>query len=173
MMNKCVFLDRDGVLNEDCADYVYRRADCHIPEGVAEALSLLKAAGYLLIVITNQAGIAKRLYTRSEVQDIFDFIQESTGHHLHALYFCPHHPQYDTQSLLRKPDSLMIEKAMAKYQIDPAQSWMVGDAERDVLAGQKAGVRTIHITTLSNSPAEKSVNSLLEAARYILSNEYE
>jgi len=160
-------------LNEDCADYVYRRADCHIPEGVAEALSLLKAAGYLLIVITNQAGIAKRLYTRSEVQDIFDFIQESTGHHLHALYFCPHHPQYDTQSLLRKPDSLMIEKAMAKYQIDPAQSWMVGDAERDVLAGQKAGVRTIHITTLSNSPAEKSVNSLLEAARYILSNEYE
>jgi D-glycero-D-manno-heptose 1,7-bisphosphate phosphatase len=74
--NKCVFLDRDGVLNEDCPDYLYTLEALVIPEGVAEALKLLKNAGYLLIVITNQAGIAKGLYTADNVYAIHEAMQE-------------------------------------------------------------------------------------------------
>jgi D-glycero-D-manno-heptose 1,7-bisphosphate phosphatase len=169
MMNKCVFLDRDGVLNDDRADYVYRLEDCIVPEGVAEALQALKKAGYLLIVVTNQAGIAKGLYTSHEVRAIFEYLQSVSGNVLDDLFYCPHHPQYDSASLLRKPDSLMLEKAMAKYRIDPALSWMVGDAERDVLAGKKAGVRTIHITSHPSSLADQTAANLKEAAQFILS----
>ena len=66
------------------------------------------------------------------------------------------------------PEQDRVDLARGRHQIDPAQSWMVGDAERDVLAGHKAGVRTIHITNQPHSPAEKTVTSLLEAAQYIL-----
>lgn len=169
-MNKCVFLDRDGVLNVDRSDYVYRLEDCIVPVGVPEALQQLKRAGYRLIVITNQAGIAKGLYTRQEVRAIFDYLQEISGNALDDLFYCPHHPQYDSESLLRKPDSLMIEKAMAKHHLDPALSWMVGDAERDVLAGKKAGVRTIQITGNADSRADLTAPDLKEAARLILNS---
>jgi D-glycero-D-manno-heptose 1,7-bisphosphate phosphatase len=169
-MNKCVFLDRDGVLNVDRSDYVYRLEDCIVPEGVAEALNELKRADYRLIVITNQAGIAKGLYTRQEVKAIFDYLQQISGNALDDLFYCPHHPQYDSESLRRKPDSLMIEKAMAKYQIDPALSWMVGDAERDVLAGKKAGVRTIRITGNPYSRADFTAPDLRKATQLILNS---
>ena len=167
-MRKCVFLDRDGVLNEDRVDYVYRVEDCIVPEGAVEALRQLKAAGFLLIVVTNQSGIAKGIYTRHDVWAIHNYLQQLSGGALDGLYYCPFHPQYDTESLLRKPESLMLEKAMAKYGIDVAQSWLVGDAGRDILAGNKAGVRTIQITPLPDSLAEVTVGSLREAAAYIL-----
>ncbi len=152
MTTKCVFLDRDGVLNEDPVNYyLHRPEDMKIPEGVIEGLRRIKEAGYLLIVITNQAGIAKGLYTRQDVRRVHDHFQSLCGHLLDDIYFCPHHPDYTTNSLLRKPDSLMIEKAMAKYGINPAISWMVGDSERDVQAGQKAGVNTIYLNTDKNT----------------------
>ena len=169
-MAPCVFLDRDGVLNEDRVDYVYRMEDLVIPEGVVDALWQLKQRGYLLIVITNQSGIAKGLYGRAEVETIHEHLQFLSGNALDALYFCPYHPAYDTASLRRKPDSLMLEKAIARYHVDVARSWMVGDAERDVLAGQKAGVRTIQVTANVHSRAEKTVANLREAAEYILGN---
>jgi D-glycero-D-manno-heptose 1,7-bisphosphate phosphatase len=170
-MNKCVFLDRDGVLNEDRVDYVYRMDDLIVPEGVADALQLLKQAGYMLIVITNQSGIAKGLYTAKEVEMVHQHLQEVSGHALDALYYSRFHPQYDSESLTRKPGSLMIERAMARHGIDPAQSWMVGDAERDVMAGKNAGLRTIQITTKPTSLADKTAGNLLEAAQYILSHQ--
>lgn len=146
MKNKCIFLDRDGVLNEDCSDYVYKIEDVAIPTGVIEGLQKLKAAGFLLIVVTNQAGIAKGLYERADVWKCHAYFQEQCGHLLDDLYFCPHHPDYTSRSLLRKPGSLMLEKAIAKYNIDPSQSWMIGDRHRDVEAGQRIGVKTIQIT---------------------------
>lgn len=168
-MNKCIFLDRDGVLNKEIGDYVYRTEDLIIPDGTAEALRYLKEAGYLLIVITNQAGIAKGLYTRNDVRKCHEYIQQQVGHVLDDLYFCPHHPSYSTASLLRKPDSLMLEKAIAKYQIDTSASWMIGDALRDVQAGKKAGVRTIHLTdTPAHSVGDFALNTLLEAAELVL-----
>ncbi len=150
MRAKCVFLDRDGVLNEEPASYyLYRPEDVQVPTGVIEGLRRMKEADYLLIVITNQAGVAKGLYGRQDVLRVHDHFQSLCGGLLDDIYFCPHHPDHSTNSLLRKPDSLMIEKAMAKYNIDPATSWMIGDRERDVQAGQKAGLCTIY---LGNNP---------------------
>ena len=79
MKQKCIFLDRDGVLNVDRVDYVYRMEDFIIPPGVGEALKALKEAGYLLIIITNQSGIAKGIYRREDVYMIHQAIQDGTG----------------------------------------------------------------------------------------------
>lgn len=167
--NKCVFLDRDGVLNEDCPDYLYKLEELVIPEGVAEALRLLKEAGYLLIVITNQAGIAKGLYTAENVYAIHEAMQNVSNNTLDDLYFSPYHPAYSGNSLSRKPGSLLIEKAMAKYDIDPAQSWMIGDRDRDMEAGKNVGLKTVHIIPhAEESTGDYAAVNLLEAARLIL-----
>ncbi len=167
---KCVFLDRDGVLNTDEEYYTFRAEDVFLIEGVAEALKKLKEAGYLLIVITNQAGIAQNMYGPSEVKEVHRLIEERSGVTLDDLYFSPHHPNHSSRSLRRKPDSLMIEKAMAKYNIDPAASWMIGDRLSDVLAGRKAGVRSIFIGTRETEGdlGDFQAKDLREAAEIIL-----
>ena len=106
-------MDRDGVLNVDRVDYVYRMEDFIIPKGVPEASIALKEAGYLLVVITNQSGIAKGLYERKHVFAIHEAIQKACGGVLDDLYFCPYHENFDSRSLTRKPGSLLIEKAAA------------------------------------------------------------
>lgn len=169
-MNKCIFLDRDGVLNEDRTDYVYRIEDFIIPAGVPEALRSLKDAGYLLIVITNQAGIARGLYTRADVMTCYNYLQDQCGQLIDDIYYCPHHPKYDTESLTRKPGSLMLEKAMAKYNIEADESWMIGDAIRDMQAGRRVGVRTVRIAhaPIPSTDYDGCVSSLLEASRFVL-----
>lgn len=168
-MNKCIFLDRDGVLNVDRVDYVYRIEDLIIPDGTIEAIQRMKKAGYLLIVITNQSGIAKGIYTREDVLKCHEYFQEQCGHLLDDLYFCPHHENFNSASLTRKPNSLMIEKAIAKYNIDRETSWMIGDAHRDIKAGQRAGIKTIHLT---EKPEESfsviTTTTLLEASKIIV-----
>jgi D-glycero-D-manno-heptose 1,7-bisphosphate phosphatase len=171
MSQKCIFLDRDGVLNVDRVDYVYRMEEFIIPNGVVEALQNLKKAGYLLVVITNQSGIAKGIYQRKDVQLIHEALQEASGSALDDLYFCPYHENYDSASLTRKPGSLLIEKAAAKYHVDMSASWMVGDHERDVLAGTRAGLRTIRICPSNTiSTATHLVQDLLEASKIILND---
>jgi D-glycero-D-manno-heptose 1,7-bisphosphate phosphatase len=168
-MKKCIFLDRDGVLNEEQHDYISRKEDFIIKKGVAEGLSLLKKAGYLLIVVTNQAGISKGIYTENLVKDFHEILQNDCGGIIDDLYFSKHHPNYTSNSLLRKPDSLMLEKAMAKHKIDSKQSFIIGDAERDIKAGKKAGVQTIHITGGKEGTdlADWQFGSLLEASHFI------
>lgn len=170
MSNKCVFLDRDGVLNVDRVDYVYHLGHFIIPEGVVEALKALKEAGYKLIVITNQSGIAKGIYERKDVQLIHDALQEASGGALDDLYYCPYHELHDSASLTRKPGSLLIEKAAAKYEVDMSQSYMVGDHERDILAGMRAGLQTIRIAE-EGTPTQATflVKNLLAASNIILS----
>ncbi len=141
-LKPCVFLDRDGVLNEERGEYTYRLEDFKISPGVKDSLVKMKDAGYLLVVITNQAGIAKGIYTEKDVMDCHNYLQNEIGNLIDDIYISPHHP-VTTESLLRKPDSLMIEKAIAKHKIDPAQSWLIGDSERDVRAAHKAGVKAI------------------------------
>lgn len=168
---KCIFLDRDGVLNEELGDYLHRPEDLIIPEGVVEGLQLLKKAGYLLIVITNQAGIAKGLYNAEVVYTIHEKMQEASGNALDDIYFSPYHEAFSGKSLSRKPGSLLLEKAIAKYNIDLAQSWMIGDRARDMEAGYKAGVKTIHIIQENEiSAGDFAAVNLLEAAKIVLSS---
>lgn len=170
-MKKCVFLDRDGVLNQDLDGYLFKPELLEFPEGVKEGLQRLKKAGYLLIVITNQAGIAKGLYTSAEVNAIHSKMNEEYGGVLDDLYFAPDHDDHSTRSLSRKPGSLMIERAMAKYNIDPTVSWMIGDHERDIEAGIKAGVQTILIGKADrNTKANFKVACFPEAVAAILEN---
>ncbi|MBE9466310.1 D-glycero-alpha-D-manno-heptose-1,7-bisphosphate 7-phosphatase [Dyadobacter subterraneus] len=166
---KCVFLDRDGVLNEDLSDYLHKLDELVIPAGVPEALKMLKEAGFLLIVITNQAGIAKGMYGAEAVYAIHEKMQEVSGNALDDIYFAPSHPDFTGKSLSRKPDSLMLEKAIAKYNIDTTQSWMIGDRSRDMEAGHKVGLKTIHVIPENETSAgDFTAVSLFEAAKIIL-----
>ncbi|WP_035566007.1 D-glycero-alpha-D-manno-heptose-1,7-bisphosphate 7-phosphatase [Hymenobacter sp. IS2118] len=140
--NKAIFLDRDGVLNVEIGTYVWEPEKFVICDGVPESLARLKAAGYLLIVVTNQAGIAKGLYTAADVQACYAKLQAACANALDALYFSDAHPSV-SESILRKPNSAMLEKAVARFNLDPAQCWIVGDRLRDMAAGAAAGVRGI------------------------------
>ncbi|MCC9136139.1 D-glycero-alpha-D-manno-heptose-1,7-bisphosphate 7-phosphatase [Pontibacter silvestris] len=166
---KCVFLDRDGVLNRERGDYTYRLEDFEVLPGVREALGLLKENGFLLIVVTNQGGIAKGLYTKRDTMACHQKLQDSCGSIIDAIYYAPGHHTVSA-SLSRKPDSLMLERAIAKYNIDPAVSWMVGDALRDMEAGKKAGVKTILVGEY-HAPCkhDRQVKDLWEAAHVVLS----
>jgi D-glycero-D-manno-heptose 1,7-bisphosphate phosphatase len=144
-MNKCIFLDRDGVLNRDRVDYAYDLSHFKMLPGVSEALALLKKAGYLLVVVTNQSGIAKGIYTRENMATCHRYMHEHTAYMIDAVYYAPHHP-VKTASLTRKPDSLMFEKAIARFNIDPAQSWMVGDKERDITPAYQLGIPAMLIS---------------------------
>ena len=142
--NKAIFLDRDGVLNNEIGDYVWKLDDFIVSPGVPESLARLKAAGYYLVVVTNQAGIAKKLYTAAEVQACHAKLQAACGDALDALYFSEAHPSV-SESILRKPGSGMFEKAVARFRLDPAQCWVVGDRYRDMEAGASIGVRGIMV----------------------------
>lgn len=168
MQQKCIFLDRDGVLNRERGDYTYTLEDFEILPGVPEALALLKQNGYLLIVVTNQGGVAKGLYHKNDVMACHQKLQEGCGNLIDAIYYAPAHPAY-SESLSRKPDSLMLERAISRYNIDPSRSWMVGDSERDLKAAEKVGVRSI-IVGDKYAPGSYTwqVNDLWEAAQLIV-----
>jgi D-glycero-D-manno-heptose 1,7-bisphosphate phosphatase len=145
LMNKCIFLDRDGVLNVERGDYTFLPQDFKIINGVPEAIEKIKSRGYLAIVITNQAGITKGLFTRDQMNICHDILMKKTNGLIDKIYYCPYHPSF-SESLTRKPDTLMIEKAMAKFDIDPTESWVVGDRWTDILCGQKMGLKTVLIS---------------------------
>ncbi|GAB3830129.1 D-glycero-alpha-D-manno-heptose-1,7-bisphosphate 7-phosphatase [Pontibacter rugosus] len=167
-VQKCVFLDRDGVLNRERGDYTYTLDDFEVLPRVPEALKLLKENGYLLIVVTNQAGIAKGLYQAADVLACHQKLQDSCASLIDAIYFAPNHPSFSA-SLSRKPDSLMLERAIAKYNIDPATSWMIGDSLRDLEAADKVGVKGVLVGNKYASATHKlQVQDLWEAVQFIL-----
>ena len=169
-MNKAVFLDRDGVLNDEIGDYVWKLEEFIVSPGVPESLARLKAAGYCLVVVTNQAGIAKGLYTAAEVRACHAKLQDACGHLLDALYFADAHPSV-SDSILRKPNSGMFEKAVARFHLDPARSWIVGDRYRDMEAGAKIGVRGIMVGETEAVAFAPRVADLRAATDIILGSE--
>lgn len=170
MKNKAVFLDRDGVINKDYVDYVWTPEKFEILPGVVEAFQMLKDAGYLLIVITNQSGIAKGIYTHNDVFITHDYLQSLCGNLISEFYYSPYH-ESKTASLSRKPNSLMFEKAIAKYNVDIAQSYMIGDKDRDTKPARKIGLRSIAVDDKEriNKHADMFAENLLEAAKKIVS----
>lgn len=147
MSTKAVFLDRDGVINVERGDYTWRIEDFVFREGLFDSLRAFQKAGYGLIVITNQGGIAKGRYTSADFDALTDWMLErldSEGVHIDDIFYSPHHQDHGL-SLDRKPDSLMIERALHRHRLDPALCVMIGDSERDIFAAEKVGVRGILI----------------------------
>ncbi|MDP6908613.1 MAG: HAD family hydrolase [Flavobacteriales bacterium] len=142
-MKKALFLDRDGVLNREVGDYTFRVDDFEILPDVIPALKLAKEKGYLLIVISNQGGIARKIFTHDDVRSVHGKLLqtlEDTGIELQEIFYCPHHDMVG-KCLCRKPDSLMLEKAIARFNIDRTNSVFIGDSQRDVDAALKVGVK--------------------------------
>ncbi len=167
-MNKCVFLDRDGVLNVDNVNYTWKIDSFIILPGVPEALKILKDRGYKLVIITNQSGIAKGVYKDEDVLNCFRYLQEKTGNLIDEHYYSPHH-HTKTESLGTKPGTLYFEKAIAKFDIDINTSFMIGDTERDLIPAKKIGLKTFLIPhrTPTSVFADRIVDSLLEACNFI------
>lgn len=159
-MNKAVFLDRDGVINTERNDYVWKVNEFVLNNTVQESLAELKRRGFLLIVVTNQGGIDKGLYTKNEVEQCHKKMKDElakSGVTLDEIYYCSHHPDF-SNCICRKPDSLFIEKAIARFDIDTAASFFIGDRERDIQAAEKAGVRGILINC--NAPLKEIILNL-------------
>lgn len=147
---RAVFFDRDGVLNVDDG-YTHRIEDCVLIDGAADAVRMVNAHGYLAFVVTNQGGIALGLYSEKDLMAfntyLFQMIHDAGGGVITDAAFCPHHPKSENplmqQCNCRKPSPKMILDLAQKYNIDLAQSIMIGDRDTDVDAGQSAGCRTI------------------------------
>jgi len=145
--NPAIFLDRDGVINVDTG-YVYLVDDFKFIDGVIDALLQLKQKGYLLVVVTNQSGIARGMFTEEQFMSLTEWMDWSLadrGVDLDGIYFCPHHPsegsdQYRKSCTCRKPGPDMILDAVKHLDIDLTRSYMVGDKPSDMKAAINAGV---------------------------------
>lgn len=156
MKRPAIFLDRDGVINHDPGDYTKSLAEFHLLPTFLDALKSLKNKGFEFVIITNQGGIAKGLYTHDAVHEIHEHLRRvcaEQGTPLLDIFYSPHHPDFGA-SLSRKPGSLMVERACAKHQLDASRSWMVGDKARDLEAAAGAGVRGIQIPVNGDLLAE-------------------
>lgn len=152
-MNKAVFLDRDGVLNSDEGHYyVYQVEDFKLNSGVGEALRILADKGYQLIIISNQGGVGRGEYTCKQVDAFHGEMQRQLRHwnvEFNEIYYCPHH-ESTSRCLCRKPQPLLIEKAAARFNINLAESFFIGDSPRDMEAAKAAGVKGILVKTNGN-----------------------
>jgi len=141
------FLDRDGVINVD-SGYVGHAAQFEWLPEVPQALLQLQAAGYALVVITNQSGIARGLYSEADFAALTQYMRAELADHgvkLDAVYYCPHHPEatiaaYRQHCDCRKPQAGMLKRAIDELHLDPARSCLFGDKDSDIAAGQSAGI---------------------------------
>jgi len=142
-MNKAVFLDRDGVVNVE-KNYVYKIEDFEFMPGIFDLCKKYQQEGYLLFIITNQAGIVRGYYTEEQFLTLTDWMIkqfEERGILITKVYFCPHHPDFTGECECRKPNPGMILQAAKEFDIDLSESILVGDKESDIEAGKRAGIR--------------------------------
>lgn len=152
-MNKAVFLDRDGVLiNNEHHYYIWKSDQVQFVEGVFENLRTLQNSGFQLFIVSNQGGISRGLYTRKDILKLHEELMATflkNQIRITDILFCPHHPDKE-KCLCRKPESLMIDRLMARYDICPQESAMIGDSESDMTAAVKAGIKPIKIVPNTN-----------------------
>jgi len=172
-MNKAIFLDRDGVINED-KGFIKKIKDFDIFQGVFQALKQFQEKGFKLIIITNQSGIGRGYYTEQDFHKLTDYILDlfkKQGIKIEKVYFCPHKPEDNCEC--RKPKTKLITQAIEKFNINLSESWMIGDKEKDILMGKAVGCKTVLVESSHSKdleiPQTKKVKSLKEASDYILS----
>ena len=149
-LRKAVFFDRDGTLNID-THYLYRVEDFQWVPGAKDAIRYCNEHGYLVIVITNQSGVARGYYTEADIQRLHDWMNVDLAKgnaHIDAFYYCPHHPEgivaeYTCTCACRKPGTLLIDRACADFSIDRTRSLMIGDKPIDLECAQHAGLAGI------------------------------
>jgi len=140
--NRAVFVDRDGTLNVNI-DYLSDPEKYQLYPGVAEGLRLLKEAGFLIVVITNQSGIGRGIFDDKALERVHQRMRDllaKEGAVIDAVYYCPHHP--NDKCACRKPGTALFNMAAKDLHIDPKKSFVIGDMKMDVAAGQKMGART-------------------------------
>ncbi|MFC1988640.1 D-glycero-alpha-D-manno-heptose-1,7-bisphosphate 7-phosphatase [Chloroflexota bacterium] len=187
-MEKAVFLDRDGVIIEDIG-YIDECSKIKFLPGVSEAINLLNNNGFKVIIITNQSGVARGYFTEKIARDINNYIQEylaKKGAVIDRTYYCPHHiegtiEEYRKECRCRKPEPGMIEKAVAEFDIDLKDSFVIGDQMSDIEAGYSVGSRTIFLA--GKYPMHKEgdnsltpdyvASDLREAVNWLLDNSYQ
>ncbi len=163
-----VFLDRDGTLNVE-RDHLYRREDWEWIPGAVEAIRGFNRLGAGVFVVTNQAGIARGLYTCRDVDILhrhIDTLLQGEGAHIDGYYYCPHHPCYGKRKTCscRKPEVGLLLKACREHGINAEQSFMVGDRESDAVAGSAAGMTPILVLTGYGKKEAKKMPGLAKAA---------
>ncbi|MBV1840493.1 MULTISPECIES: D-glycero-beta-D-manno-heptose 1,7-bisphosphate 7-phosphatase [Photobacterium] len=169
MAKPAVFIDRDGVINID-RGYVHTVDDFEYVEGVFEACKKLKAMGYLLVLVTNQAGIARGMYTEDEFLTLTEWMDWNfvdNGVEFDGIYYCPHHPtegqgDYLQDCNCRKPKPGMFISARDFLKIDMANSVMIGDKTDDMLAAQAADVGT-RVLVRTGKPVTEEGTQLADA----------
>lgn len=165
---RAAFLDRDGVLNVDHG-YVHKPEQLEWIPGAPEAVRLLNDAGYLVIVVTNQSGVARGYYGEADVQAFHNHLQEKLrayGAHIDAFYYCPHHPEGVVKELAirchcRKPEPGMIERAARDWPLDLSRSFLIGDKDADMTAAAAGHIRGVRF--------DANKDSLLDLVRQELS----
>lgn len=184
-MNKAIFLDRDGVINKE-VDYLSEPEDLELINGVIEALSIFQKLGFKLIIITNQSGIARNLFTENDLdiihQKLRDILLENKIT-LDGIYYCPHHPDIHLKNgnikflgncNCRKPKNGMILQAQKDLSIDFTQSFLVGDSLRDIQSGNLCGIQGFGVKTGKACIGLKNegihLDDLLKVAKYIKSH---
>ena len=154
MKKKAIFLDRDGTLIEE-KNYLFKPEDVTFEKDVIPALQKLQEAGFLLFIITNQAGIGRGYFTEADFHAVQKHILNELSKHnitITQTYFCPHHPEAGIGHYLkncedRKPNPGMINRALAQHQLSAKDCFMIGDMPTDIQAGKNAGCKTILVQT--------------------------
>jgi len=173
-MKRAVFLDRDGVINKKAPEgqYITRWEDMQFLPGVAEAIALLTRANFCVLVVSNQRCVSKGLLSVSDLESMHARLCRELaekGAFITKVYYCPHDNQPPCEC--RKPAPGLLLMAAREHEVDLNRSWMIGDSDVDVLAGKKAGCKTVLISN-ADSPgknqAELQAGTLLEAAHRVL-----
>lgn len=152
-MKKAIFLDRDGVLVKNSDHYyIWKQDQFSFVEGVFRNLQMLTLKGFQLFIVSNQGGISRGLYSKNDILKLHEELIrtfQKNNIEISEIVYCPHHPEIE-KCMCRKPDSLMIDKLIAKYNIDKEGSYMIGDSESDMETAQKAGIHGILISPNQN-----------------------
>lgn len=174
MSIKTIFLDRDGVINKE-VDYLFKIKDFNFIDGVFEACKVFNKEGFEIIIITNQSGIAKNLYSKEDFKILTGWmLNEFKSRNIKILdvFYCPH--EKNSNCHCRKPMPGMFLKAKKKYAIDMNKSWMIGDKESDIEAAKSAGisntiiVRSGHKIQELNTKAKYKLDSIKDSQNIIL-----